>query len=91
MTANLYLTVVDDADMTKDSILNFTSLPGLKGDDDESLACGRCKTVLCRNVSTKSVYSKFGAPNRLLIRCTCGAVNVLPSQREKPKGDRREN
>ena len=90
MTAKLYLTVVEDADMTKDSILNFTSLPGMKGEDDESLACGRCKTVLCRNVSTRTVYSKFGAPNRLLIRCTCGATNLLPSQRGVPEGYQRE-
>ena len=83
MTTKLYLTVVDDADPSADMILTWTGKPGepmFTGDEpDENLACGACKTVLARHVSTRTLHGKFSTRGRLIIECGCGAQNLAPA------------
>ena len=82
MTAKIYLNVVDpdkgdtilvwDGDMGK---------PIFVGEEtDESLACGSCKAVLAKYMSTRTFFEKFSAPKRIVIKCGCGAHNVVPSK-----------
>jgi hypothetical protein len=81
MAAKIYLRVIDEAEEGKDSILVAGVLPMFKGSEDENLACGSCKQVLCRNVSTRTLYERFSASGRLVLRCICGAFNLAPTQR----------
>lgn len=85
MAAKIYLKMVEH-DPGKDSVLAAfdPDLPILRGDEDEHLACGQCKAILGRNVSTRRVYELFRAPHRLLMRCECGAHNLVPSQIGSP-------
>ena len=80
MANKLYLTVVSDALPQRDAILQPDKLPLMLGNEDENLACGACKNVIARNVSTRTVHQRFGtAGGRLIARCPCGADNVLPA------------
>jgi hypothetical protein len=80
MAAKIYLTVVDDAG-EGDTILQATKLPLFRGHDkEENLACGSCKAVVASNASTRSIHERFATAGRLILRCTCGADNLLPSQ-----------
>lgn len=85
MAAKIYLSVVEAED--GDSIIAQTGeaasegKPLIRGEDyDENLAFGSCKKVLARNTSTRTLYQRFVTPKRLLVKCTCGAFNVIPSQ-----------
>jgi hypothetical protein len=63
------------------SVLICGILPQWKANDDESLACGKCREVLARNVSTKRMYELHATVGQLMAQCTCGAYNLLPSTR----------
>jgi hypothetical protein len=78
MSYEIYLKVVDPEET--DSTLVPDALPIFKGDEDESLACGNCKEVIARGVSTKTFYERLSADHRLVVRCPCGAHNVIPSE-----------
>ncbi|WP_370310124.1 hypothetical protein [Sphingobium abikonense] len=82
MTAKIYLTVVEATDDDNEVIvLGPNAQPFIKGDEkDESLACGSCKSVLFQHVSTATMHKRFATRNRLLIRCNCGAYNLVPAQ-----------
>lgn len=48
----------------------------LTGADDENLVCGACKTIVARNLATRSLYERNSSKSgRLLIKCDCGALN----------------
>ena len=83
MSAKIYLAEAKDVDSAVDSVIHLNGPPPLiSGNDDENLACFSCKVVLARGVSTRSMYERFAAPNRLIVKCECGAFNSLPSQKE---------
>jgi hypothetical protein len=78
MAAKIYLQVIDDTDPDQDGVIVAHVLPVIAGNEDENLACGSCKAVLGRNISTRTVYERFPGNHRRIIRCTCGADNLLP-------------
>ena len=79
MPHKLYLTVVEPKD--DDTVLSIATPDGVlfKGDEDENLACGACKIVIARGVTTRTIHSRFIAETRLVARCKCGAHNLLPA------------
>lgn len=81
MTAKIYLKVVEPLD--GDSTLIWDGEPGkpmFVGDEpDESLACGSCKTVVGKHISTQTMYDRFVTETRIVIRCGCGAHLLLPA------------
>lgn len=90
MTAKIYLPVVTDAD-ADDTVIEMKVLPAFKGGDvDENLACGSCKAVIAKGVSTGDFYGRFVVGKRLLALCPCGAHNVIPTKTD-PEVDRGRN
>lgn len=79
MPAYIYLKLAEpDED---DSVLAPKAFPVLHGNEhDENIACGSCRQLIARCVSTRTLHLRYSAPKRLLIRCTCGAHNVIPAQ-----------
>ena len=82
MTAKIYLK--ETQKLPGDSILQAGVLPIMRGEEDENLACGACKSIIFRGVSTRIVYERIRPENRLVVQCTCGAHNLLPSQPVDP-------
>lgn len=85
MTTKIYLTVVEDANDGRDSIIQWDGdidKPMIAGNEpDESLACGSCKRVIAKHISTRTLYERFATDNRLLLKCGCGAYNLAPSSK----------
>lgn len=44
-------------------------------------AAESCREVIARNVSTRTVFERLSAPHRLVVRCVCGAHNLVPYQK----------
>jgi hypothetical protein len=78
MSAKIYLTVTEPQE--GDATLVTDGLPLMRGEEDESLACGACNEVIFRGVSTRTVHRRFSTQYRLVVRCPCGAHNLIPSQ-----------
>ena len=78
MAAIIHLKVVVPGD--DDSVLVPKALPIFRGNEhDESLACGSCRQLIGQYVSTRTLYTRYATPKRLLIQCICGAHNVVPA------------
>ena len=83
MSAKIYLPVVEREE--GDAVLaNESGSELLRGDEDENLACGACKKVLARGVSTRTIFTRFSTPHRLLLQCECGAHNLVQVTRAAP-------
>lgn len=78
MAAKIYLPVVED--LTDAAFVTAPQMPLMIGNESENLACGKCKTVVFRNVSTFTVAQRLASSSgKLLLKCTCGAHLLLPS------------
>jgi len=60
-----------------DSLLLPRSLPIFTGSDAEDLVCGKCADVIARRASPPAARCRYPEGDRLIVRCTCGALNVL--------------
>jgi hypothetical protein len=80
------LPIVDDPNPDRDAIMRGAT-PLFRGDDDESLACGRCGSVVARGMSTRTLYRQTHSRSaRLLLVCACGAHNLLYVQHLRSSG-----
>ena len=80
MAYTVHLTAVDSAPDGA-SILAPDQLPAFTGNEDEDLACGMCNGVIAKGVSTKTLHQNFAAPVQLMVKCTCGTLNIVPSHK----------
>lgn len=73
------LTTLDVVDgMTRyDNLVIARALPLAVGSDAEDLACGKCGGVIASRANRETVRSRYPQGDRLLIRCSCRAINVL--------------
>ena len=62
-----------------DTILLPRTLPVITGSETEDLACGKCGNVIAARVSRDSVRGRHPEGDRLVVRCTCRALNLLSS------------
>ena len=77
MAAKIYLPTTNDVD-GEAIIESPNDSPIIKGHDDENLACGSCRAIIARNVSTRTLFERFATDTgRLLLKCKCGAHNVV--------------
>jgi hypothetical protein len=60
-----------------DTLLTPRTLPLFTGDEAGDFACGRCAVVIGSRTSLATVRDRHPDGERLLVRCTCGAWNVL--------------
>ncbi len=80
MTTKTYLRVVPEPPEGQALILQFTNNPQLQGKDvDANIACGNCKKLVAKDMTTHSLSESLSAQTTLVILCPCGAYNALPS------------
>lgn len=77
MAAKIYLPVITEIDDDAQTLV-FKKGTKLSGHDpDENLACGSCKTVLAKNMSTldlRKLLDGSGRTNQIVLKCGCGAL-----------------
>ena len=62
------------------SIVKKTTPPGaplFEGEDSEDLMCGSCGGIIAHNLSIASARENFVAPGHVVIKCDCGAHNLI--------------
>ena len=80
MSKKICLLVVEP-ELGQDAIVSVTEagFPILKGSETDHIACGTCKDVLAWNLSASALCKMFIVVHRLLLRCRCGAHNLVPN------------
>jgi hypothetical protein len=63
----------------RDALLIPRLLPALTGTEPEDLLCGKCQTVVGRGISARTARRRHPEGQRLVLRCACGALNLLAS------------
>jgi hypothetical protein len=61
----------------QDSLLLPRTLPVFTGDEHENLVCGKCSEVIGFRTSVPSCRRLHPEGDRVIVRCTCGALNLL--------------
>jgi hypothetical protein len=61
----------------RDALIMPRSLPTFSGHENEDLVCGKCGDVIGLRISPVTARREHPEGERLVVRCTCGALNVL--------------
>ena len=64
-----------------DALLIPRSLPALVGSERGDLACAGCSSVIGRAISARTARREHPEGRRLVVRCTCGTLNLLSPKR----------
>lgn len=62
-----------------DVLLLPRTLPALTGTGPESLICGKCSSLIGSGLGCRAARRDHPEGGRLVIRCTCGALNLISS------------
>jgi hypothetical protein len=61
----------------RDALIMPRTLPTFSGDENEDLVCGTCGDVIGFRISPVTARREHPEGERLVVRCTCGALNLL--------------
>jgi hypothetical protein len=61
----------------RDALIMPRTLPTFSGDENENLVCGKCGDVIGFRISPVTARREHPEGERLVVRCTCGALNLL--------------
>lgn len=67
----------------RDLVLIPRALPALTGAGPAKLICGRCSELIGSGLTCRTARREHPEGSRLVIRCTCGALNLL-SAKQRP-------
>lgn len=80
MAAKIYLKMLDHT-VEGAVILALEEGARIESDDpEENLACGSCKRVLFRNMSTRTLHAKIipgGVTAQIAVKCPCGQISEI--------------
>lgn len=61
-----------------DAHIKANRLPVMTGSHEGDLNCGACKEAIGKGVTPAEFHSRIQTDQRLVVECTCGALNVIP-------------
>ena len=67
----------------RDLVLTPRALPALTGAGPANLVCGKCSELIGSGLTCRAARREHPEGSRLVIRCTCGALNLL-SAKQRP-------
>ena len=65
----------------RDLLLVPRALPAMAGGEPANLLCGKCSELIGSGLSCRTARREHPEGSRLVIRCTCGAINLISSER----------
>lgn len=61
----------------RDWLMLPRSMPSFSGSEPEDSVCGKCRGLIGSGISSHTIRSRHPEGDRLVIRCVCGALNLL--------------
>lgn len=65
----------------RDLLLVPRALPAMTGAGPANLLCGKCSNLIVAGLSCRMARRQHPEGSRLVIRCTCRALNLISSER----------
>ena len=62
-----------------DAHIRANRLPVMTGSDEGDLNCGKCGQAIATGTTPAAFHNKIQTDQRLVVECTCGALNLVPS------------
>lgn len=82
------LELVDSFSLERERHIVARQLPVFSSSlGSESLACGRCEQLIAECVEVAALYQNLQGAERLIVTCTCGANNLLVTERRSRPRD----
>jgi hypothetical protein len=75
---NISLETITEVQEGADAHIRANRLPVLTGTDEGDLNCGGCGQALATGITPTDFHQKIQTEQRLVVECTCGALNVIP-------------
>lgn len=72
------LETIADIRLGADAHIRANRLPVMTGTDEGDLNCGQCGKAIAERTSPASFHQKIQTDQRLVVECTCGALNLVP-------------
>jgi hypothetical protein len=77
--SNVALQIIEEVRPGADAHIRANRLPVMTETDNGNLDCGKCGEAIAEATSPASFHRKIQTDQRLIVECTCGALNVVPS------------
>ena len=65
----------------RDLLLVPRALPAMTGTRPANLLCGKCSELIVAGLSCRTARREHPEGSRLVVRCTCGGLNLISSER----------
>jgi hypothetical protein len=75
---SITLETVSEVRPGADAHVRANRLPVMTGSDEADLNCGACGKAIATGTSPAAFHHKIQSDQRLIVECTCGALNVIP-------------
>lgn len=75
---SITLETVDEVHQGADAHIRANRIPVMTGSDEGDLNCGGCGQALGQGVSLAEFHKRIQSDQRMILECTCGALNVVP-------------
>ena len=76
---SITLTTVSEVQVGSDAHIRANKIPIMQGSDEGDLNCGGCGQAIAKGVTPATFHTQIQTDQRLVVECTCGALNVIPS------------
>lgn len=76
---SITLETISEVSPGTDAHIRANKLPVMTGTDEGDLNCGNCGKAIAEGTSPAGFHQKIQTEQRLVVECTCGALNVIPA------------
>lgn len=76
---SITLETIDEVQAGTDAHVSASKLPIMTNTDEGDLNCGKCGKAIAERTSPATFHQMIQTPQRLIVECTCGALNVVPN------------
>lgn len=78
---SITLTTISEVKAGSDAHIRANKIPIMQGSDRGDLNCGGCGQAIAKGVTPATFRTQIQTDQRLIVECTCGALNVIPSSK----------
>ena len=75
---NTILDTIQEVRPGADAHIRANRLPVMTGSNDGDLNCGQCGAAIAVGTTPAEFHKKIQTDQRLIVECTCGALNIVP-------------
>ena len=76
--SDITLETIAEVEPGADAHVRAHKLPIMTGAHEGDLNCGNCGQAIAKGTTPAEFHSKIQTDQRLVVECTCGALNLVP-------------